>query len=42
MKKVVVKKGNSYRLRNKLELKDWVVITIIMVLIDFVVFCILF
>lgn len=42
MKKVVVKKGNIYKLKNKLELKDWVVLTIIMVLIDFIVFGILF
>lgn len=42
MKKVVVKKGNSYKLKNKLELKDWVVLTIMIALIDFIVFCILF
>ena len=42
MKKIVVKKGNSYKLKNKLELKDWVVITIIIALVDFIVFCILF
>lgn len=42
MKKVVVKKGNIYKLKNKLELKDWVVLTIIIALIDFIVFGILF
>lgn len=42
MKKVVVKKGNVYKNKYKLESKDWVVLTIIMALIDFIVFCILF
>lgn len=42
MKKVVVKKGNVYKNKWELESKDWVVLTIIMALIDFMVFCILF
>lgn len=42
MKKVVVKKGNVYRVKNKLELKDWVVITIMVAIIDFILYCILF
>lgn len=42
MKKIMVKKGNVYKNKYELESKDWVVLTIIMALIDFIVFCILF
>lgn len=42
MKKIVVKKGNVYKNKYELESKDWVVITIIMAIIDFVLYCILF
>lgn len=42
MKKVVVKKGEKYSFKWKLGAKDWVVLTILMAIIDFIVFCILF
>ena len=42
MKKVVVKKGESYRFKWELESRDWVILTILMAIIDFTVYYILF
>lgn len=41
MKKITVKKGNSYKSKWELESKDWILLTIAMIIIDFVVLCIL-